>query len=152
MTPETLIQHINQTHATRFSLRSKFGMGEQGAYLVEDEAGNEAVLKWFRGPAHMQRVDWIRTNTDALRQHGYPVPHYILAGEHDSVVYAIQTKLPGAINDMLAPHHITRLIELNRIQRDLAPAPNLEWQANLVRSVLQGGDDYCVIESLRTHS
>lgn len=147
-----LIDWINATHGTSYRLVSRFSAGEQGAYAVDDGYGIRAVLKWQPGDMAVRRYEQIQSVTDRLRAAGYPVPRYLLIGTDGETSYSIQTAMAGSTAHHLTPVQINRLIELNGLQRGAAPAAKDDWHDEIVQSVLYGGEEYCVIDSLRSWS
>lgn len=147
-----LIEHINATLGTRYRLVERFASGEQGAFALEDEHGEQMVLKWRPGADCVQRYSQQRHLTERLRSTGYPVPSYLHIGTDGNVSYAIQSAIPGSPPQQLAPVHIKRLIDLNRLQRHASNEPNNDWITQIRQSVLEGFEAYCVVDSLRSWS
>src|SRR6185437_3918130 len=127
MTPEALLQTINEEHGTEFTLGERFAGGQQGAFAVVDLAGRRLALKW-QSAARMQPFQPARDVTELLRVRGYPVPRYVAEGAIDGTVYGIQEVLPGVPMGRLAAHYLPRVLELNALQIGLAPIPSRAWQ------------------------
>jgi len=155
-----VLDEINRRHGTTFRLVRRYERGEQGAFALEDATGCGYVLK---RPAYAGYLDGVRmavAATDALRPTGYPVPHYVLSGAIDGVAYAIQEALPGAPLGDATAEILPRLLALNDLQRErgmpiAAAAParaRRDWPTLVVETVLEGGDGYCVLSSLRGYS
>jgi len=155
-----VLDEINRRHGTTFRLVRRYERGEQGAFALEDGAGRGYVLKC---PTYVGYLDGVRaavTATDALRATGYPVPRYVLSGTIDGTAYAIQEALPGAPMGDVTAALLPRLLALNALQRgrglpstNAAPAHGRsDWPAPVVDIVLEGGDGYCLLPSLRGYS
>ena len=152
MLPPTLLQLINERHGTAFTLGERYVGGEQGAYALSDGAGGQFVLKWNPGANHLRRLDNARVVTDHLRGRGYPAPRSCYLGLAAGGAYVVQPALPGtplmALTASLLPH----LLALNDVQAGQALLVPNDWPAEVVTTVLTGGDGYCVLASLRTYS
>lgn len=151
MEPETLLALINEQQGTSLALGERFAGGEQGAFSIFDPEGQRSVLKW-RTAAPVAPFFPARDVTELLRARGYPLPRYAYEGTVAGREYLIQEVLPGAPMGQLNARYLPRLLELNDLQAGLAPSPSRAWPVMIVRSVLEGFDDYCVIASLRGHS
>jgi aminoglycoside phosphotransferase (APT) family kinase protein len=151
MTPEELLQLINERHGTSFVLGERFAGGEQGAFVIYDPEGNRFALK-RQSAARVAPFQHARDVIDLLRARGYPVPRYPYEGTIDGAEYGIQEVLPGVPMGSLEARYIPRLLELNDLQAGLAPLPSRGWRGMLVHSVLEGFAEYCVIATLRDYS
>lgn len=152
MQPGQLLQHINAVHTTTFDLLHSYPDGEQGAFAIADTRGRRGVLKWQPGASNLQRAQQAREITHLLRTSGYPAPRYLLIGSTPEGIYSIQEVLPGAPLRHLSGAHLTRLLELNALQREKASASLRDWHAEAIETVLSGGEGYCLHASLREHS
>ena len=148
----SLIDAINLRHGTFYRLHSVTDGGEsRSAHLLEDRDGKRFVLKFGHGvefnPEPASRV------TTRLRVLGYPAPVYTEIGDHNRWTYAVQEQLPGVPGrpEIFTHSIVEEAIELNRMHR-LREPPNDDWHAELCRSVLVGYENYCRVDSLRTHS
>jgi len=150
---------INQRHGTTFRLVRRYERGEQGAFALEDGAGRSYVLK---RPAYAGYLDGVRVAvmvTDALRDTGYPVPHFVLSGAIDGTAYAIREALPGVPMGDVTAEILPRLLALNAMQHGrglpsvvAAAHVRRDWPMPVVETVLAGGDGYCLLPSLRSYS
>jgi hypothetical protein len=152
MQPAQLLQHINAVHATTFDLLYAYPDGEQGAFALLDTWGRQGVLKWQSGAPDLHRAQQIRVITDLLCTHGYPAPRYLVIGSTPEGVYSIQETLPGAPAGQLTTAHLTRLLELNALQRGQGIAGLRDWHTEAIQTVLCGGDGYCLHTSLQHHT
>src|SRR6266571_2403705 len=71
--------------------------------------------------------------------------HYVLKwGTDDGHLHRLQQVVTASV--------LPRLLELNGLQTGLATSEQHEWPAPVVETVMVGGDGYCLLDSLRTHS
>jgi Ser/Thr protein kinase RdoA (MazF antagonist) len=152
MQPVQLLQHINAVHATTFELAYSYPDGEQGAFAISDAQGRQGVLKWQAGACDLQRAQEVEVITRQLRTSGYPAPRYLCIGSTAQGIYSIQETLPGAPLRHLSGAHLTRLLELNALQREQALAGLPDWHAEAIATVLCGGNGYCLHASLQQHA
>jgi hypothetical protein len=148
----SLIDAINLRHGTSYHVLTPTDAGEShSAYLLDDRNGKRCILKFGYGvefnPKFAARV------TTQLRVLGYPAPAYAEIGEHNRWTYAVQEQLPGVPGrqEIFTHSILDEAIELNRMHQ-LREPPNDDWHAELCRSVLVGYENYCRVDSLRTHS
>jgi hypothetical protein len=148
----SLIDAINLRRETSYRLLMPTDAGEsRSANLLEDRDGKRFILKFGYGvefnPEFAARV------TTRLRVLGYPAPVYLEIGEHNRWTYAVQEQLPGVPGRQEIFTHtiLEKAIELNRMHR-LRELLNDDWHGELCRSVLVGYENYCRVDSLRTHS
>jgi aminoglycoside phosphotransferase (APT) family kinase protein len=122
MTPEVAIELINAAHHTTYVLGQQYSGGEdQGAYRIEDTAGQRAVLKVSRNPRWADQVRRGKAATDRLRTLGYPVPTYTFIESVDNGSYWIESELPGGgVIGNPTSQQITDLIRLIDLQKDQA--------------------------------
>jgi hypothetical protein len=153
-----LLRFINEQHGTAFVPRGRYPAGEQGAFAISEEDGEEIlwfVLKWTPGTEVPDNLRQAADVTSRPRGVGYPAPRYRLIGVAPplEVVYSIQEELPGVpFGGRLDRHILDRLLELNGLQREQAVAPSKDWPKTVSDSVLYGGDGFCLLESLRSYS
>lgn len=152
MSPETLIQLINERHRTSYRLGQRFDRGEQGAYAIFDEQDRPYVLKWAPGTALLSSLHRARVLTERLVDFGYPLPRYRHLGVIEGNSFAIQERLPGAPMGQLDEAHLPRLLELNDFQAGQAAQLESDWPAFITSSVLVGFDQYCVVSSMERYS
>ena len=142
-----LLDEINARHGTDFRLDGRYEGGETGALRVVAPDGRRFALK-ERGdgdPAGAART------TSLLRRLGYPAPEYVVVGGE----YSVQEELPGRPLRPWRPLDasvVTRLLELNELQEGRALLEPRDWPASLVRTVLEGGEGYMLLDTLRRHS
>ena len=127
------------------------GGGESGCtHSILDDQGIELILKWGEGSEF--RVRPTLEITRRLRALAYPAPEFILASSGNEVRYLVQRMLPGRAGAALTPALLERVVELNRLQDEAASDFVEGWPARIVESVEKGFEDWCVHDSLATHS
>lgn len=146
-----IVEAINRRHATTFRHIERYTTGEQGAYLLVDDTGDQFVLKWSPDPRAHAHYIAAKSTTVLLRDLGYMAPEYVLVGRTDRS-YSIQRVLPGIAQGALTNETINALIKLNRLQIGQAFLEPHNWPSRIVNVGLHGGDGYCLLEPLRNHS
>lgn len=152
MEPSQLLQTINHTQGTTFSLLQRYPDGEQGAFAITDKQGKHYVLKWNPNTSSLRDLEDAKTSTDLLHSIAYPVPRYAFIGHAFTGIYSIQEALPGSPIPHLTAKFLPRLLELNALQRDRALASQRDWHQEAVETVLSGRNGYCLHSSLQEHS
>jgi hypothetical protein len=148
-----LLQKINTTHQTTFELGERYTTGEQGAFAIFNQEGKRGVLKWMPGAGDSGRLERARVVTDRLHSIGYPVPRYLYIGEALEGTYSIQLSLPGVSMPLSTmAEYLPRLLELNVLQVDQAFPGLPDWHQEAVKTVLFGGEGYCLHSSLQQYS
>ena len=149
---EALVTAINREHATSFVADGAFRGGEgPGAYRLRDERG-VAVLKVVDDNA-LARLPAVAEATDELRHRGYPAARYLRFGSHDGTGWVLQEFLSGEpIFDAYRPAHINRVLELNAMQSDFPVALPDDWPGLVSSAVVDGGDGFCLHETMREYS
>lgn len=147
-----LLQLINEQHGTAFELLARYTSGEQGAFAIADRDGQRYVLKWEADEGPLDRLKEVSLVTDTLRTVGYPAPRYRLIDHVQWYSYTIQEALPGAPMEVVTLPLLPRLLELNRLQVGLATSTYSDWPGPVVDTVMEGGDGFCLLDSLRTYS
>ena len=151
MDPAALVASINDRHGTHFRLGCPVGGGESGCtHSIFDDEGIEYILKWGEGSEFrvQQSVEIARR----LRTVGYPAPDFIVSSSGNGLRYLVHRILPGTPGAALTPALLTRLAELNRLQEDAASEFADGWPARIVESIEKGFPDWCLHDSLATHS
>lgn len=148
-----LLRNINTIHQTTFELGEKYTTGEQGAFAVFNQEGLRGVLKWMPGVDDAGRLERARVVTDRLHRIGYPVPRYLHIGKALEGSYSIQAALPGVSMPLsTVAEHLPRLLEINALQVDQAFPDLPDWHEEAVKTVLLGGEGYCLHSSLQQYS
>ena len=138
---EPTVDQLNATHGTRFRSEGRYDGGEVGAERLLDEQGRAFVLK--RQPPGIAPP-----TTATLRRAGYPAPEHVLVTGTYSVQEELSGRPLGGWNVPMPP----RLLELNDLQAGRAVDGDRSWPAAIVASVLDGFDEYMVLETLERHS
>ena len=125
------------------------------AAVVSSGDAGRSVLKWWR-PAEGENdsLAWLRraaATVETLRGRGYPAPAYELIAERDGCLLMLQELLPGRPPTELRWEHVEQLMAVNGLQEG-TQAEDPAWGEYLVRTLVEGGDGYCLHEPLRTHS
>lgn len=105
-----------------------------------------------RLPASLERAVAVTTR---LRGVGYPAPRYALidVAPEVGVSFSVQEALPGApLGTRLDQATLDQLLALIDLQQGLATEPAPAWPGKVVRTVLEGGDGFCLLEPMRAHS
>jgi hypothetical protein len=152
MEPGELLQQINTRQGATFALVRKYVDGETGAFAITDQSGERYVLKWAAGAKNLQWAEGARAVTDRLRSVGYPVPRYLYIGILSEGIYSIQSALPGSPLRSLTIALLPRLLELNELQRGRAIPDKKSWHEEVIKTVLYGGDGYCLYSSMQQYS
>lgn len=147
-----LLEKINHEHTTTFVLGKRYTAGEQGAFALCDEQGRQAVLKWQPDGQRLQRLQQAQQVTEQLCRVGYPAPHYLFIGITCGGAYSVQLALPGSPLPYISATLVPRLLEINALQKDKALASLPDWHQEVVHTVLDGGEGYCLHTALQEHS
>src|SRR5258708_18801460 len=152
MEAEQVIAHINESHGTAYKIEGRHQGGESGsAFRVVDACGVEYVLK-FGVPGSTFSPERAIRITNRLRRHGYPIPLYVASGVIDQTTYMLQQALPGQpIGPRVRLSLLPEILRLNDLQRDQGDSDNDE-PARLIRGVMEGYDQWCIIDSFRKYS
>jgi Phosphotransferase enzyme family len=128
-------------HGTAFRSAGRYVGGEVGAERLLDGDGRAFALK-------RQPPGFAPLVTERLRERGYPAPHYVVVAE----TYSVQEELPGAPLGGWDVPFTARLLELNDLQEGCAIGTDRSWPATIVESVLEGFEEFMVLETLERHS
>jgi hypothetical protein len=136
------IDELNALHGTSFRSSGSYDGGEVGgAERLLDGNGHAFALK--RQPPGLAP-----SVTERLRERGYPAPRYVVVGE----AYSVQEELPGVpLVGWDVPFPL-RLLELNDVQEGCAVGPDRSWPATIVESVVDGFEEFMVLDTLERHS
>ena len=139
MDTQSLINVINTKHATTFAVRGKYTTGEnQGAYALHDAQGSGYVLKWNHRPTELRLLHRAQAITDHLAARGVPVPMYVLLDTYDTILYWIQSALPGTPPEELCLDHAQQLVDFVERQAGQSLGTGADW-SDYVRAVVFGG-------------
>ncbi|MEX0874472.1 MAG: phosphotransferase [Actinomycetota bacterium] len=149
---EEILALVRTRHGLDFSLEESLSGGEgPGAYALRSDGGR-AVLKFLEGAGAEHVGNTIRA-VDELRSRGYPAPAYMCWGSDPRGMYVIQEQLEGTpIGDAFGEQHVAEVLRLNQLQADAKTDAVGDWPGPVVDPVLEGGEGYCLLETMRTHS
>lgn len=146
-----LIEDINRTRGTKFRLASAVPAGESGAArTILDHTGHAHILKWGAGDEF--RLDNAIAITAELARRGYPIPAYLLTGNNLDLRWTIRPMLPGRSMGILDERYLARIQELNEMQAGATSSLSGDWPARIVESILEGFQEWCVLDTFRNHS
>ncbi|HLV97778.1 MAG TPA: aminoglycoside phosphotransferase family protein [Ktedonobacterales bacterium] len=147
-----LVEHLNIAHHSTFIAGDRYALGEQGAYALSDAQGHRYVLKWQPRANHLERVLYAQAVTERLRAQGYPSPAYLHIGAALGGTYSVQQALPGTPIGCLTLQNLPDILKLQALHAMQAPPGPRTWPREVVQTVLEGGDGYCLHISLQQHS
>jgi len=151
--PEALRQVAGDLGRRLDSVR-RTGLGESRSTFEVIAEGERFLLKLepaARRPFHERAA----RACPYLAARGYPVPQFAAAGMLGAWAYVLASWLPGAPMSPEDPRPTPRLIELVELQAGGAAATGLppdDWPGSVTDPVLEGGQGYCVLETMRAHS
>lgn len=158
-----LVRLINAEHGTSFTAGTPFEIGEsRTAYRLHDQSGGW-VLKYHDDPgrSRLREEQALSSATQRLRSAGYPAPDYRLVGHTAGTTYTIQEQLAGSplitvlgdpTDDRQLAAMLPQLLDLNELQAGLGQDRASTWPRLIVETVLLGGREWCVHETMRQHS
>lgn len=149
---EELVQHINTAHRIALTPGERYATGEQGAYALLDAQGRQYVLKWQPGTDQLERIYYAQAVTERLRAPGYPAPAYLHIGVALGGTYTVQQALPGTPMQRLTFQHLSGVLKLQALHTTQAPPGPRYWPREVIQTVMQGGNGYCLHTSLQQHS
>jgi thiamine kinase-like enzyme len=144
---------LQQATGEPYELVGRLRGGETGAHEVRRPGdGTRLVLKWETEPdSQMLRRDGIGLSERLRTEAGWPVPQQrtveapgcLLVLQTFMAGYPVRRFTSGMANDLLELHH--RRLGL------AAGRSGQPWAERLIRTLVVGGRDYCLHESLRRH-
>ena len=152
MEAEQVIAHINESQGTAYKIAGRYQGGESGSvFKVVDQSGDRYVLK-FGVPGSAFSPERVIRVTHRLRNLGYPASSYVASGFIDQTAYMLQKTLVGTpMGSRVHLSLLPEILRLNDLQRDEGESSNDE-PARLIRGVMEGYDQWCIIDSLRKYS
>ncbi len=90
--------------------------------------------------------------TERLCARGYPAPAYVHIGAALGGTYTIQQALPGTPMRRVTTQHLSHVLKLHALHTIQAPPGPHEWPREVIQTVMEGGDSYCLHTSLQQHS
>jgi aminoglycoside phosphotransferase (APT) family kinase protein len=124
-----VLNEVNAAHhGTYLLVRRLHGGIQSGAWLIEDDAGRQAVLKWSPGRTWGEQIQRASRAVAVVRRHGYPTPAWLAVGVTGSGGgYQVQEYAPGRPREYLTEETAGRVVDLLELQRDLDPDPGRSW-------------------------
>jgi hypothetical protein len=160
-----VLRQINAAHGTALALGARYPRGGHGAVRLRDATGAGFVLKWQPGATDPGALPAEVPLLDRLRAAGYPLPRYVAWGVLAAPAgrYTVQEELPGesawglrgaALEDALAlnDRQAGAGAALEGFARAAGLPPYEPWRARLPRLAREGGDGFCLLDAMRTHS
>ena len=103
---------------------------QAGAWLIQDQAGQLAVLKWTPDRGWAEQIQRASRAVAVVRRCGYPTPAWHAAGVTGTGSgYQVQEYAPGRPREHLTEQTARRAVDLLELQRDLDPDPGRSWSA-----------------------
>lgn len=135
-----------------YELVGRLAGGETGAHEVRGPSSTRLVVKWDSDPTSAALRGEAVVLSERLRvEAGWPVPRQevVLAEE---CVFVLQEFMPGAPLGRLSHGFVDQILDLHASRVGLArPGDPSHWPEALIRTLIEGGDGYCVHESLRLY-
>jgi aminoglycoside phosphotransferase (APT) family kinase protein len=124
-----VLSEVNAALGGTFQLvRLLQGGFQSGAWLIQDHARHEAVLKWTPDRTWAEQIQRASRAVAVVRRCGYPTPAWLAAGVTSSGSgYQVQEYVPGRPREHLSEETARQAIELLELQRDLDPHPGRSW-------------------------
>ena len=149
-----VLDHIARSGGGRFGAARPFEMGENRSTWRVETGGAPLVLK-LDPPERLAAHQRAAAACGYLERRGYPVPRTIATGAAAGRAYTLRTCLAGAPLSPGDGRHAARLIALVQLQAGGAAEAGLaggDWPGSVVGPVLQGGDGYCLLQTMRERS
>ncbi|WUW22672.1 aminoglycoside phosphotransferase family protein [Streptomyces sp. NBC_01463] len=128
-TAQAVLTEANRTHHTRFRLDHRFDDGFQsGAWLLTDDTGRQAVLKWNPARDLARRIERAAEGVARIRAAGYPTPAWLAVGTSaDGFGYQVQEYVVGHSPQQVGASEARLLIGLLETHTGLDPDPGRCW-------------------------
>lgn len=115
-------------HGTYQLVRPLEGGFQSGAWLIQDHACQQAVLKWTPNRTWAEQIQRASRAVAVVRRRGYPTPAWLAVGVTGSGFgYQVQEYAPGRPREYLTEETARRAVDLLELQRDLDPDPGRSW-------------------------
>ena len=116
---------LSGTYALARPLQGGF---QSGAWLIENETGRRAVLKWTPNRLWAEQVQRASRAVAVVRDRGYPTPAWLAVGTTGSGSgYQVQEYAPGLPREHLTEDTARRAVDVLELQKDLDPDPERSW-------------------------
>jgi aminoglycoside phosphotransferase (APT) family kinase protein len=101
---------------------------QSGAWLIQDHAGQQAVMKWTPDRTWAEQIQRASRAVADVRRRGYPTPAWLAVGVTNSGFgYQIQEYAPGRPRECLTEETARQAVDLLELQSDLDPDPGRSW-------------------------
>jgi len=133
----TVLKEANTALGGTFALvRPLPGGFQSGAWLIEDDTGRRAVLKWTPDCLWGEQIQRASRAVAVVRQRGYPTPAWLAVGVSGSGSgYQVQEYAPGRPREYLTEDTARRAVDVLELQTDLDPDPERSWSEYVTNKV-----------------
>jgi aminoglycoside phosphotransferase (APT) family kinase protein len=101
---------------------------QSGAWLIEDDTGRQAVLKWTPNRLWAEQIQRASRAVAVVRRCSYPTPAWLAVGTTGSGSgYQVQEYAPGRPREYLTEATACRAVDVLELQKDLDPDPERSW-------------------------
>ncbi|MFB6673219.1 aminoglycoside phosphotransferase family protein [Streptomyces sp. NPDC056390] len=140
-TAQTVLNEANHAQGKQFQLLQRFDDGVQsGAWLLADDTGRHAVLKWSPDLSWAPRIERAAAGVAKIRAAGYPTPAWLAVGTStDGFGYQIQELVPGHTAPQVTATEAELLIGVLEMHAGLDPDPQRCW-SEFVTARMTGED------------
>jgi aminoglycoside phosphotransferase (APT) family kinase protein len=141
------LRHVNRAHGTSYVLIGRLPGGyRSGAYLVRDQSGREAVLKYSPDASWARHVQRATPVIAAARDAGWPTPAWLAIGITDrGHLYHLQERAAGTAPERLTAPMARQALPIIDWQRGRAPDTDQNWSAHDHAVVFAGESDLLAI-------
>ncbi len=150
---EGAVALLQQATGDPYELVGRLRGGETGAHEVRRRGdGTRLVLKWETEPDSQKlRRDGVELAERLRTEAGWPVPQQRTV-EAPGCLLVLQTFMDGYPVRRFTSGMATDLLELHHRRLGLGAGRSAQpWAERLIRTLVVGGRDYCLHESLRGH-
>jgi thiamine kinase-like enzyme len=143
---------LSATTGETYELVGRLSGGETGAHEVRGPSEARLVVKWETEPSSILLRSQAVGLSERLRtEAGWPTPGQRTVGA-EGCLFVLQEFMPGSPVEVLSHGVVDRLLELHARRLGLARSNDpSHWPDALIRTLTEGGEGYCVHESLRRH-
>lgn len=127
-----ILRQVNRAHGASWALVHRLPGGyRSGAYLVRDDDGREAVLKYSPDPSWARHVVGTAPLIAEARRGGWPTPAWVAVGVTESGhLYHLQERVDGASPERLTAPMARQVLPILDWQRGRAPDTDQDWSAH----------------------
>jgi hypothetical protein len=151
MSAAQAVELLAATTGDAYELVGRLSGGETGAHEVTGPMGRRLVVKWDPAPSSDARREAVVLAERLRVDVGWPVPRQRTVVAQDCL-FVLQDFMPGTPIEILGHGVVDRLLELHVGRLGLARSSDpSHWPAVLIKTLIVGGDRYCLHESLRRY-